>query len=173
MDPDHHRTPFVRGFRRRPDVQVQAIFAHWLGSGAIDGSLGIRQLHTSGAEVIGLANAIPVGRSLGSAPAQLADRRSRIGHTFEHHHARVRTGDAAERPLSTLTGTSRPPAKTSAGRKRMRRDTQIMLRASLHRDLSMQRRRRGIRTSHARLRRVVSKPSRDIHFSPVFDRDFG
>src|SRR5215472_3139046 len=75
------------GFRpRRPDIEKEAVFAVRSGIAAIFFRYAYR-LQASFAEGIRPAYPSPRGHRLGLAPAELADRRSRVGNSLEDEDA--------------------------------------------------------------------------------------
>ena len=69
VDPNQHGDVVARGFRRRPDVQVQAVLAR------VHARAASAALHAPGAELGGLPHALPFRGGLRRAPAEVADRR--------------------------------------------------------------------------------------------------
>src|SRR5215471_331272 len=118
ITPHDHRQTVVGRFGRRPNVDMEAILAG-SGSSARRRSLlrllrgligvGLRRAFAASAaeasgpgragraEVVGRANAVPFGRGLGSAPAQVAHRRRGIRNAFKDANARVLAGNTGNR----------------------------------------------------------------------------
>ena len=88
VNPHHHRHFGVACASRRPDVQIQAVFA------LRDRPLGVEalrrgRLHAGLGKRRGVAFPLPRRGGRGRLPAQLADRRRREGDALERHHGVV------------------------------------------------------------------------------------
>ena len=81
VDPQHHRLARFRRPFRRPDIDVETIFADSFAS-----------LHAPRAEVRGLANTGPRFHGHRFAPTQIAHGRSGKGNPFEHGAAAFEWG---------------------------------------------------------------------------------
>ena len=82
VDPDHHRARRVVD-AGRPDVEREAVFVDRLFPGAEQFDAGHEGLHRAGAELVGLAHAVPGFGIARRAPAQLAQRRRGVGNAAE------------------------------------------------------------------------------------------
>ena len=79
VNPHHHRKFVGRGFRRSPHVEVEAVLAA-LGLPRI----GAQRLHAPRLELVHFAHAGPFRGRPRRMPAQIADRRRRVGNAAEY-----------------------------------------------------------------------------------------
>src|SRR6185369_3691119 len=89
--PDDDRQLVGRGVRRRPDVEIQTVFADRLWWRATLPASSPARLHAACAELIGPANAFPLCGRLRSAPAERTDRRRRERDALEHTNGIARS----------------------------------------------------------------------------------
>src|SRR5690348_18449862 len=81
IDPEEDwRIVRIRGC---PDIQSQAVFAHWDRRRDVDAHEGIRRLKAGRSEFGGLAYSLPAGQQLGRFPTQVPDGRTRIRDALE------------------------------------------------------------------------------------------
>src|SRR5207244_4114186 len=72
----HHDGPLLAArFSAGPDIEVQAILIGLR-------TAATRALHACRAELFGFADTVPMCGGLGRAPAQIADRRRRVGNSL-------------------------------------------------------------------------------------------
>ncbi len=88
-DVNENRKLLLVRLGRRPDVEVEAVLAH---SAASEPVVRIRRspLHTPRAELVRIANALPVLHRFGLAPAQFTNRRLAERNSLEAAHAVLR-----------------------------------------------------------------------------------
>lgn len=96
VDPDHHRQPVRRRFRRRPDVQVETVLAHPIVEG-IEIAETIA-LHASRAPALGVSNARPGRDGLRRPPPPRADRRRCVREALEDANAGGVGSDVGDQP---------------------------------------------------------------------------
>jgi hypothetical protein len=104
VNPDHDGSFVGCRLRGGPDIEVETILADRLRFGAIERAFRIRRLHTGGGELVGFANAGPIGGRLGRAPSQIAYGRRGEGDSFEYADVGIRAGDAGEFSLFDADG---------------------------------------------------------------------
>src|SRR3954468_22092080 len=69
VNPEHHRQPLIGGFRRTPDVQIQAVFT---GRGTLSFPR-TAALHASGCIGLSVTHSGPLRGWLRRAPPQISD----------------------------------------------------------------------------------------------------
>jgi hypothetical protein len=86
MNPHHDRQMGCGIHPRRPNIEKEAVFAIRSGSAAVFFRY-VHRLQARFAEDICPTYTSPRAHGLGLAPAEVADRRSRVGNSLEYEHA--------------------------------------------------------------------------------------
>ncbi len=89
VNPEQHGPFFGGRLRGGPDVEVEAVLAHF-GCGATTCAATAGGLHAHGAEFIGFANAVPMRCRLRRAPAQLIHGGRGERQSLENTHIGIR-----------------------------------------------------------------------------------